>query len=185
MDFFKIASYELLWDDLIIECAKANKPLILSTGMADLNEIAHAVSTFKAHSSQKLTLLHTISAYPTPVEQANLKAIETLREQFGCDVGLSDHSVSPAVILRAVHRWQASAVEFHLDLDEQGEEYQNGHCWLPDKIQQTIALAQAGFLCDGTGIKEPVESELPDREWRADPSDGLRPFISIRKSFNG
>ncbi|MFD2168139.1 N-acetylneuraminate synthase family protein [Thalassotalea euphylliae] len=185
VDFYKIASYELLWDDLIIECARTNKPLVLSTGMATLDEIGHAVSTFNRHSSAELTLLHTISAYPTPIHEANVSAIETLRSKFGCQVGLSDHSVSPAVLLRAIHRWQASAVEFHLDLDEHGEEYQTGHCWLPHQIESTIKLVRDGFSADGNGEKAPVPSELPDREWRADPADGLRPFKHVRKTFNG
>lgn len=183
VDFFKIASYELLWDDSIIACAKTGKDLILSTGMATLDEISHAVTIFKNHSQAKLTLLHAISGYPTPINEANLKAIETLRKSFDCAVGLSDHSVSSAVLLRAVHKWEASAIEFHLDLDENGAEYQAGHCWLPKHIQKTIELTKEGFLADGDGVKKPMPSEAADRLWRADPSDGLRPFKEIRETF--
>ena len=183
VDFFKIASYELLWDDLIITCARTGKDLILSTGMATLEEIRHAINTFKKYSQAKLTLLHAISGYPTPINEANLKAIETLRKSFDCDVGLSDHSVSSAVLLRAVHKWEASAIEFHLDLDGNGPEYQAGHCWLPKHIQKTIKLIKEGFLADGDGVKKPMPSESADRLWRADPSDGLRPFKEIREKF--
>jgi len=183
VDFFKIASYELLWDDLIIACAKTGKDLILSTGMATLDEIHNAINTFRKYSQAKLTLLHAISGYPTPINEANLKAIETLRKSFDCDVGLSDHSVSSAVLLRATHKWEASAIEFHLDLDENGAEYKAGHCWLPYQIQKTIELTKEGFLADGNGVKKPMPSEIADRLWRADPSDGLRPFKEIREKF--
>ena len=183
VDFYKIASYELLWDDLIIECAKTKKDLVLSTGMATLDEIEHAVEVFKTHSNSKLTLLHAISGYPTPLKEANLKAIETLRNKFKIDVGLSDHSVSKDVITRAIYKWDASMIEFHLDLDENGAEYKSGHCWLPNQMEETIKSIKNGFLADGTGEKIPAPSEIDDRLWRADPSDGLRPFKEIREKF--
>ena len=183
VDFYKIASYELLWDELIIACAKTNKDLVLSTGMASLDEIDHAISVFKQHSNGKLTLLHAISGYPTPINEANVKAIKTLKNNFKCDIGLSDHSVSPAVLLRAIHKWGATTIEFHLDLDGQGKEFSAGHCWLPNDIKNTILLVKEGFIADGTGEKKPALSEQADRLWRADPADGLRPFKEIRGDF--
>jgi len=74
-------------------------------------------------------------------------------------------------------------VEFHLDLDGKGPEYVYGHCWLPDQIAPVIAGVNAAREIHGDGIKEPVESELSDREWRADPSDGLRPLMSKREDL--
>ena len=183
VDFYKIASYELLWDELIIECAKTGKDLVLSTGMATLDEIEHAVEVFKRHSNSKLTLLHAISGYPTPVNEANLKAIKTLRDKFKLEVGLSDHSVSKDVITRSIYKWDASMIEFHLDLDENGAEYKSGHCWLPNQMKDTIDSIRNGLLADGTGEKVPAPSEIDDRLWRADPSDGLRPFKEIREKF--
>jgi sialic acid synthase SpsE len=183
VDFYKIASYELVWDDLIIECAKTGKDLVLSTGMSNLCEIEHAVEVFKNNSNAKLTLLHAISGYPTPINEANVSAIRTLREAFKCDVGLSDHSVSSSVLCRAIHKYDASVIEFHLDLDGKGEEYRSGHCWLPTQIQDTIKLINDGFLADGDGIKKPASSELADCDWRRDPSDGLRPLKKIRENF--
>ena len=183
VDFYKIASYELLWDDLIIECAKTGKDLVLSTGMATLDEIEHAVEVFKRHSNSKLTLLHAISGYPTPVNEANLKAIKTLRDKFKLEVGLSDHSVSKDVITRSIYKWDTSMIEFHLDLDENGAEYKSGHCWLPNQMKDTIDSIKNGLLADGTGEKVPAPSEIDDRLWRADPSDGLRPFKELREKF--
>lgn len=183
--FFKIASYELLWTELLQACAATGKPVILSTGMATLEEIGGAVDTLRAAGCRDLTLLHCVSGYPAPAGDCNLAAIATLRETFGCPVGWSDHSVDPAVICRAVHRWGASTVEFHLDLDGEGEEYKTGHCWLPEQIAPVIRAAQAAFEADGTGVKTPTPAELPDRPWRADPSDGLRPFKQIRNTWHG
>lgn len=183
VDFYKISSYELLWEELIRKCAETRKPLVLSTGMATEDEIKNAISVFKEVSTENLTILHTVSGYPTPVNEANLAAIKTLQKQHGINVGLSDHSVSEAVLLRAAHRWNAEVIEFHLDLDGFGEEYKSGHCWLPNKIKTTIELIKNGFKADGTGIKMPMPSEVKDRTWRTDPVDGLRPMIETRKNF--
>jgi sialic acid synthase SpsE len=181
VDVLKIASYELLWDDLLAACARTGKPVCLSTGMATLDEIEHAVATLRAAGCADLTLLHCVSGYPAPAGECNLAAIETLR-RFGTAVGWSDHSVDPAVIARAIHRHDAAVVEFHLDLDGQGDEFVTGHCWLPGQIAPVIADAQRGVAADGDGVKAPVPSELPDREWRADPSDGLRPLLHVREA---
>ncbi len=180
VDFYKIASYELLWNDLLIECAKTDKPVVLSTGMATLKEIRNAVETLRDAGCRDLTLLHCVSGYPAPVAEANLAAIETLRCNFNVPAGWSDHTVTPGVIYRAVHRWQASVIEFHLDLDGLGAEFETGHCWLPDRIEHVIRTVSEGFLSDGTGEKLPTPAELPDRDWRADPEDGLRPLKKKR-----
>jgi N-acetylneuraminate synthase len=183
VDFYKIASYELLWDDLLKSCAKTGKPIILSTGMSTNNEIEHAVDVLRKNGCLSPTLLHCNSAYPTPVSDSNLAAIKTIRENTNCAVGWSDHTADPAVIYRAIHKWDASVIEFHLDIDGEGEEFTSGHCWLPDQIRQVIENVNKGFTADGNGVKKPSISELPDRDWRADPTDGLRPLKVIRATW--
>ena len=180
--FYKVASYELLWTDLLNACAATGKPLILSTGMASMPEIKAAVATVRQAGARDLTLLHCVSSYPAPLEDTNLSAIATIREATGVPVGWSDHTRIPAVIERAVHRWGASAVEFHVDLDGKGAEYGPGHCWLFEEIAPVIARIRDGFRADGSGVKEPAASELADREWRADPADGLRPLRHVRSN---
>jgi sialic acid synthase SpsE len=180
VDAFKIASYELLWDDLLRACGRTGKPVILSTGMADLSEITHAADTLAQMGARNVTLLHTVSAYPTPVADANLNAMATIARATGLPCGWSDHTVSPAVIYRAAFTHRAPAIEFHLDLDTTGAEYAAGHCWLPEQIAPVIATIRAGACADGDGRKLVAPSEQSDRVWRADPSDGLRPFIAER-----
>ena len=181
VDFYKVASYELLWDDLLVACARTGKPVIISTGMANLDEIKHAVAVLRNNNCEP-TLLHCTSAYPTPHDEANLAAIETIRSTTGCEVGWSDHTVNAGIIHRAIHRWNVKVIEFHLDLDGKGAEFESGHCWLPQQISSVIKQVKDGQEGDGNGIKEPLSSEIPERLWRADPSDGLRPFKSIRNS---
>jgi len=145
VDFYKIASYELLWNDLLVACARTGKPVVLSTGMATLEEVRQAVAVLRRAGCKNLTVLHCISGYPAPPDECSLAAIDTLRRTCDCPVGWSDPSVNPGVIYRAVHRWGATMVEFHLDLEGEGEEYGTGHCWLPEQIHPVIEAVRIGF----------------------------------------
>jgi N-acetylneuraminate synthase len=183
VDFYKVASYELMWDDLLQACARTGKPVVLSTGMATLPEVNHACSILRSAGCRDLTLLHCVSTYPTKPEDCNLAAIASLRESCQCPVGWSDHSVDPGVIFRAVHRWGATMVEFHLDLEGQGAEFSAGHCWLPEAMRQVIAAVRTGIDAEGDGRVGPALSEVAEREWRADPEDGLRPLRATRRNL--
>jgi len=194
VDFYKIASYELLWNDLFQKCGNTGKPVVFSTGMATLDEVENTLKCLLSTQTQDIMILHCNSAYPTPIEDANLAVIKVLKEmissinnpnQIEIKVGYSDHTVFPAVLYRAIHKHKVNFVEFHLDLDGKGEEYKAGHCWLPDQISKVIKNINSGIDADGIEKFEPSTSELPDRDWRADPDDGLRPLKKIRESFNG
>ena len=183
VDFYKIASYELLWDDLLIACALTKKPVIISTGMANLDEIIHAVEVLRKNKCEP-TILHCVSAYPTSYNEANLSAIDTIRKATNCRIGWSDHTVNSGVIHRAINKWDAKVIEFHLDIDGAGDEYSQGHCWLPDQISTLIEEVKQAEAADGDGLKKAVASEINDRLWRTDASDGLRPMKSIRDNFS-
>ncbi len=189
VDAYKIASYELLWLDLFKRCAQTGKPVIVSTGMATLEEVKAAVDVLVENGCKDITVLHCTSSYPTPPTQCNLSAIETMRryittpENVRLRFGWSDHSVNEGVVLRAIHKWNAEMVEFHFDLEGEGEEFKYGHCWLPDRVKRLIRMTKDGFLADGDGNKKPQENELKERLWRADPEDGLRPMKRIRKEW--
>ena len=98
--FFKIASGEIHSIDMLDYISKSKKPIILSTGMASLNDIAQSLKILKKNKKRKITLLHCVSSYPTKLKDMNLIRMKHLKDKFGLDVGLSDHSVSfvPAII---------------------------------------------------------------------------------------
>lgn len=183
VDFLKIASYEILWVDLIRACGGMGKSVIVSTGMANESEVGAAVTALRDSGCEDFALLHCVSSYPAPRTETNLRAIKTLRERFNVTTGWSDHSHDMSVVLRSISRWGASVIELHFDLDGEGAEAVGGHCWLPSELKALTTALYSEALLDGSGKKEPAESELRDLDWRADPSDGLRPLLPLRQKI--
>ncbi len=182
--FFKIASYELLWDDLLQKCAETKKPVIISTGMASFKEIERAYKKLKNFGCKDISIMHCVSNYPAKLGDCNLSTISKLKSKLKCKVGWSDHSKSFDVIARSIHKWKSEMVEFHMDLDGKGVEYNFGHCWLPSEIRPLIRHFNGPHLYDGKPKIYPTESEKKEQKWRRDPIDGYRPIISTRKKFN-
>ena len=96
---YKIASFELVDLPLIRYAAQTGKPLIMSTGMANEAEIAAAVEMALKHGNGQLALLHCVSGYPAPAAEYNLRVIPMLRQRFGVQVGLSDHTLGSATLI--------------------------------------------------------------------------------------
>jgi len=112
---YKIASFELVDHDLVARCAATGRPLVLSTGMSAPEEVDEALAAARAAGAREIVLLHCVSGYPTPVEEANLAAIPALARRHGVVVGLSDHSPGWLVPALAV-ALGARVIEKHLTL---------------------------------------------------------------------
>ena len=112
---YKIASFELTDLPLIEYVARTGKPMILSTGMATEHEIEEAVTTARDSGCKELILLHCISSYPTPIEQAHLRQISALKERFKVPIGLSDHTLGTTAAVAAV-ALGACVIEKHFTL---------------------------------------------------------------------
>lgn len=126
------------------------------------------------------------SIYPTKPIESNLNTIISLRKLVSkhgfkdIKVGWSDHTCHPAVIYRAFHKFDIDLLEAHIDLDGKGVEYNFKHCWLPHEISEVISNVREGILSDGKSKLAPRKKEYVERNWRSDPSDGLRPLKKIR-----
>ncbi len=113
---YKIASFEMTYDDLLEAVAGTGKPVILSTGMATMNEIAHALEVLEKAGSGEVVLLHCCSGYPAPLEQINLNAMAAMGAAFGRMVGFSDHTEGAIGPLTAA-AMGAVAIEKHYTSD--------------------------------------------------------------------
>jgi pseudaminic acid synthase len=113
---YKIASFEIQDIPLIEYVALKGKPMIMSTGIATLEDVELALSTCRKAGNDQITLLKCTSAYPAPLEEANLLTIPDMREKFGIEVGLSDHTIGSSSAIAAV-ALGANIVEKHFILD--------------------------------------------------------------------
>ena len=116
---YKIASFEIIDLALIRKAASTGKPLIISTGLANRDEIREAVETARESGASEIALLHCLSSYPAPPSHYKLGTIPVLRQDFGCEIGLSDHTIGNDVAIASV-ALGASLVEKHFTLDRNG-----------------------------------------------------------------
>lgn len=112
---YKIASFELVDLPLIKKVAMTGKPMIMSTGMANLSEIKDAVAIAQQYGSGEICILHCISGYPTPPEQSNLLTIKKLQRELNLPVGLSDHTLGNPTAIAAI-ALGACVIEKHFTL---------------------------------------------------------------------
>jgi N-acetylneuraminate synthase len=139
---YKIASFEMTDLLLVKYVAQTGKPMIISTGMANLEEIEEVVQVAKDSGCQDLVLLHCISSYPAPVEQSNLKTIPDLSERFNVLSGLSDHTMGTAVATTSV-ALGACLIEKHFTLSRVNKGPDSEFSLEPDEFRQ---------LCQDTKI---------------------------------
>ncbi|MFD1384406.1 pseudaminic acid synthase [Rhodanobacter aciditrophus] len=116
---YKIASFEAIDLPLIRTAARTKKPLIISTGMANQDEIQEAIEAAKEAGCTELAILHCVSGYPTPADQYNLRTVADMTERFECVVGLSDHTIENITAITSI-AMGAAIVEKHFTLDRQG-----------------------------------------------------------------
>jgi pseudaminic acid synthase len=154
---YKVASFELLDIPLVKRIASTGRPVIMSTGMASEKEIEESVKAFRAAKGGKLILLHCVSAYPTPIEQSNLRRIPELAQEFECPVGLSDHTLGVEVAIASV-ALGACLIEKHFTLDKSDGGPDSSFSLEPDELRALVRGAKAAFDALGTG--EPARAEV-------------------------
>ena len=172
MKKIKVSSGELTNIPFIKELANYDMPMIVSTGMSTLAEIKDAVEAiqnareikqFKRPLSEMLTILHCTSNYPAKYKDINLRAIQTIENEFNIPVGYSDHTEGVFVSVSAVVMG-ATIVEKHftLDKDMPGPDHQASLD--PEELKEMVDQIRSIEWCLGDGIKAPTKSELPVRE---------------------
>ena len=155
---YKIGSGDLTNLPFLKKIAKKKKPIILSTGMATLAEVREAVKTIKKAGNNKIILLHCTTNYPCPLEEVNLRAMQTLKQEFNLPVGYSDHTLGITISIMAV-AMGANAIEKHFTLNRNLPGPDHKASLEPDELRNMVIAIRNVEKALGNGIKKLTKSE--------------------------
>ncbi|MCR5773743.1 MAG: N-acetylneuraminate synthase family protein [Lachnospiraceae bacterium] len=167
MNVYKISSSDLSNIPFIEYQAKKGKPMLLSIGASDLPEIERAVDTIRSVNDRELALLHCVLEYPTPPEHANLKKIQTLRQQFpDCFIGYSDHTkpTEDCDVAKVAYNMGAQLIEKHFTLDKTLTGNDHYHAMDPADAKAILAAIERMDMLTGNGELAALPSETTARE---------------------
>jgi N,N'-diacetyllegionaminate synthase len=163
LDIFKIPSGEITNLPYLKQIGALNKQVILSTGMANLGEIEAALAVLVSAGTQRkrITVLHANTMYPTPMEDVNLKAMQTIGQAFDIAYGYSDHTLGIEVDIAAV-AMGASVIEKHFTLDKTMEGPDHKVSLEPDELKAMVKAIRNIELALGSRVKQVSNSERPN-----------------------
>ncbi|HEX4500174.1 MAG TPA: pseudaminic acid synthase [Scandinavium sp.] len=162
---YKIASFEAIDIPLIKYVAKTGKPMIISTGMADEQEIQEAIDAAYEGGCKELVVLHCVSGYPAPAEDYNLATIPDMAERFGVITGLSDHTIDNTTAVASVVLG-ASVIEKHVTLDRNGGGPDDSFSLEPTELRALCRDAKIAWQALGHVNYERKESEKGNVKFR-------------------
>lgn len=158
-DFWKVPSGEIINVPYLEKIGETRKPVIMSTGLATMNEIQNAIHLLSKYGISDIRLLQCTTQYPTAYEDVNLRCMETMKRQFGVEVGLSDHSSGIEVAIAAV-AMGATVIEKHFTLDKNMEGPDHKASIEPEELNRMVESIRHVEKALGSGVKAPCESEL-------------------------
>lgn len=164
IDIFKIPSGEITNKPYLQHIANKGKPVIMSTGMANLEEVKAAISVLLGEDldKQKITVLHCNTEYPTPMKDVNLKAMQTIRDELDVKVGYSDHTLGIEIPIAAT-ALGALVIEKHFTLDRNMPGPDHKASLEPAELKSMIkAIRNVELAISGSGIKTASDSEKPN-----------------------
>ncbi|MBD5522991.1 MAG: N-acetylneuraminate synthase [Lachnospiraceae bacterium] len=163
MQTYKIPSGEITNYPYLCKIGNMHKKVILSTGMCEMDEIKQAVRVLGEHGTTDIILLHCNTEYPTPMQDVNLRAMYTLREELGLPVGYSDHTQGIEVPIAAA-AMGAVVIEKHFTLDRNMEGPDHRASLEPEELRAMVQAIRNIEVALGDGIKRPSASEIKNRD---------------------
>jgi len=163
LQIFKIPSGEITNLTYLRHIGSLGKEVILSTGMSTLKEIEEAliILTSAGTSKENITILHANTMYPTPMEDVNLRAMQTIQDKFGVAVGYSDHTLGIEVDIAAV-AMGATIIEKHFTLDKSMDGPDHKSSISPEELKAMVSSIRNIEKALGSSIKKPSKSEKPN-----------------------
>lgn len=162
---YKIASFENADLPLIRKVASMGKPVIISTGMATLAELDETVRVFKESGNDQLILLKCTSTYPASPENTNIATIPHMRELFGCEVGLSDHTMGVGTAVASVVLG-ATVIEKHFTLSRADGGVDSSFSLEPDELKSLVLETERAWQSLGKISYGPTDKEKPSMQFR-------------------
>ena len=162
---YKIASFELCDLPLIEYIARTKKPILMSTGMANLNEIEEALNILLNNDCENILLFHCISSYPAPLEESNLRNIQFLAKKYSIEVGLSDHTIGNTAAIAAI-ALGASAIEKHFTLSRQDVGPDSEFSIEPYELKELIKVTSMTHLSLGNDDFQRASIESKSKVFR-------------------
>ncbi|MBE6015727.1 MAG: N-acetylneuraminate synthase [Lachnospiraceae bacterium] len=163
MDFWKVPSGEVTNFPYLVKIARTGRPIVMSTGMCEIEEIREAVLVLLGNGCNNLTLLHCNTMYPTPFEDVNLRAMETLGKEFNVPLGYSDHTIGIEVPIAAV-AMGATVIEKHFTLDKNMEGPDHKASLSPGELKRMVSSIRHIERAMGDGVKRVTGSERINRD---------------------
>jgi N-acetylneuraminate synthase len=159
---WKVASYTMAHEPFLEYLADTGKPILMSTGSHELDEVSESVAALRDSGVSDLVLLQCVAAYPTPLDQINVRVVETLRREFDVLSGLSDHTLDPVTAPAAAVALGACVVEKHFTLDKSMDGPDHQFALEPDQLDDMVTAIRDTERALGTGEKGvlDVEEEL-------------------------
>ena len=161
-DIWKVPSGEITNYPYLVEIGKTKKKVILSTGMAEMDEIQAAIDVLKMYGTEDIRILHCTTEYPAPIKDVNLNVMQTMRDAFGYPVGYSDHTQGMEVDLAAV-ALGATVIEKHFTIDRNLPGPDHKASLEPDELKAMVDGIRKIELALGSKEKRPSEVELKNR----------------------
>lgn len=159
IEIFKIPSGEITNYPYLKKIGKLKKKVILSTGMSCMEEIQAAIKVLNENGAADITVLHCNTEYPTPIEDVNLRAMNTIKNVTNVEVGYSDHTVGIEVPIAAV-AMGAKVIEKHFTLSKSMEGPDHKASLEPNELKEMVISIRNIEMAMGTGVKEPSKSEF-------------------------
>ena len=163
MPVWKIPSGEVTNLPYLEKVARLKKPIIMSTGMCEIPEIKAALDVLYSNGAEDVTILHCNTEYPTPLKDANVKAMLDIQKNFGTKVGYSDHTLGLEAPLAAV-ALGATVVEKHFTLDKNMEGPDHAASMSPEELTALVKAIRNTELALGDGVKKVTESEAKNKD---------------------
>lgn len=159
---YKIGSGDITYHEILKYIASKKKPILLATGASTMNEIGEAIKVIKKTGNEKIILLQSVTQYPSPIKDANLEVLNTMRDKFQLNVGYSDHSPGDLVALASV-ALGACVIEKHFTINPNSNGPDHPHSMDPKSFRNMVSKIRFIETAKGNGLKKVESSENETR----------------------